>query len=87
MVDYLWHKISETEKKKIEKEAKDLILSFGDALEKLPKMPESLVERSEDIRNETKVCIPDKEFREIMFKNAHSVKGDCIVAEKGEWTK
>ena len=87
MSDYLWHKISENERKKIEKEAKDLILSFGDALEKLPKMPESLVERNKDVREETKVCVPDKEFRDVMFKNAPKTKDDCIVAEKGEWTK
>lgn len=87
MSDYLWHSLSENERKKLEKEAKDLILSFGDALEKLPKMPEFLVERDKDVREETKVCTPDDEFRRLMFENASSVKNDCIVAEKGEWTK
>ena len=87
MADYLWHEISDNERKKIEKESKDLILSFGDALEKLPKLKIGLIERDKGIREETKVCNPDKEFRDIMLKNADNVKDDCIVAEKGEWTK
>jgi len=87
MADYLWHSVSESEKKRIEHEAKDLILSFGDALEKLPKLSESLVERSEDTREEKGIGKPSEEFRNLMFENASNVKDDCIVAEKGEWTK
>ena len=37
MSSYLWKKISDTERKKLENEAKELILAFGDSLEKLPK--------------------------------------------------
>ena len=87
MADYLWHEISDSERKKIEKESKDLILSFGDSLEKLPKLKEGLVERDNDIREEDKSSKCDEEFRNLMLKNASNVKNDCIVAEKGEWTK
>jgi len=85
MADFLWHKISDAERKKIEKESKELILSFGDALEKLPDLKEEFIERSEDSREEGsgKECEP--EFRKLMFENASIVKDDCIVAEKGTW--
>ena len=87
MGNYLWHKVSDAERKKIEKEAKDLILEFGDTLSKLPRRKEALVERDSDVREESKVCKLDSTFRDLMFENAPDVKDDCITAEKGEWTK
>jgi len=87
MANYLWKKLSDDERKKIEQDAKDLILEFGDSLEKLPDLSEGFVERVDDRRAETKVNLCDDDFRELMFANAPEVKDDCIVAEKGKWTE
>ena len=84
-MDYLWHKISDSERKKLENEAKDLILKFGDELEKLPKIDESLVERDSDVREEGNIGKCDDDFRKLMLDNAPKVEDDCIVAEKGDW--
>ena len=52
MTNYLWHEVSVLEKKRIEREAKEIILKFGDALEKLPEVPDAVVERDESVREE-----------------------------------
>lgn len=85
MSSYLWHRVSESEKVKIEQDAKDLILEFGDALERLPKLPESAVERKSDRRIEGNGKNSDQEFRELMLQNAPETKDGFIVAEKGKW--
>ena len=85
MANYLWHRVSESEKAKIEQDAKDLILEFGDALEKLPNLPNNSVERKNDRRIEGNGKNSDKEFRELMLHNAPEVKDDSIIAEKGKW--
>ncbi|MEM3074618.1 MAG: hypothetical protein QW727_01600 [Candidatus Pacearchaeota archaeon] len=87
MVDYLWHKISEEERKKIKDKTKSLILEFGDALEKLSEREDTLVEREKFERDEKDGLESDKIFREIMFKNAPNSKNECIIAEKGKWTE
>ena len=86
MTNYLWKKLSESERNHLEGEAKELILAFGDELEKLPAMKESFVEREKDLREEKgegETC--DDSFRELMFENAPKKKGGFIVAEKGGW--
>ena len=87
MANYLWHRISESERTKIESDSKELILEFGDALEKLPEMSETPIERENDRREEKekteKNC--DEDFRELMLHNAPEVKDDSIIAEKGKW--
>ena len=87
MSSYLWKKLSEEERKKLENEARELILAFGDEIEKLPNMPESVVEREKDTREEREGAVCDSDFRNLMFKNAPNKKDDCIVAEKGGWVR
>ena len=87
MSSYLWKKLSDAERKKLENEAKELILAFGDSLEKLPKMTEGLVERDSETRDEGEGKKCDDDFRELMFENSPKNDGDCIVAEKGSWVE
>ena len=84
--DFLWHKVSESEKESIKKQAKAIMDSFSKKLSKIDKkMPEPLIEREKCEReeNEGKGC---GDFdRRIMFKNAPSKNDDFVVAEKGGW--
>ncbi len=70
----------------IKQQAKNIIDSFASELEKI-EVEEENVERPEDRRQEKEPIACDPEFRKIMFENAPDTKGDCIVAEKGKWTK
>jgi len=71
---------------KIKQQAKDIIDNFVSALEKI-ETTEQLVERKEDRRHENIPREADPDFHKIMFENAPNKKGDCILAEKGKWTK
>ena len=85
MEDFLWHKISEKEKKEIEKQAKKIIDGFSKKILKIKKdVGEPVIERGEGVRNEGSgdCCEMD---REIMFENAPNKNGDFIVGEKKEW--
>ena len=84
MANFLYHKVSEKEKTKIKKQAKQIIDNFAKAIEKIePIKPEKSKEKG--YREEKQGQEPDSEFREIMFKNAPKTKGKYIQAEKGEW--
>lgn len=85
--ELIWRRLSEAEKKAVEQKAKNTILEFGKTIERLPKMEDATVERELFERPETQPWQTDQEFRKIMFKNAPETKEDCIVAEKGAWTK
>ena len=85
MADYLWHEISEVERKKIQEQAKEIILKFGDMIEKLPSIPETVVERAEFERQEGEGSSCDNDFRDLMFANAPKKDNNCIIAEKGTW--
>jgi len=85
MASYLWRKLSEKEKNEIKQEAEKLILEFGDAIEKLPDIPEGVVEREKDRREEDSEKGECEIDRDIMFKNAPEVKDDCILGERGKW--
>ena len=87
MSNYLWKRLSDVERKKIEQDAKKLILEFGDALERLPAREEVLVERDKDVREEGSGKECDSDFRKRMMDNAPKTKDDCIVAEKGKWVE
>ena len=87
MADYLWHSVSDKERKKIEEDAKNLILEFGDSLEKIGKLKEKLIDRGKGTREESKVCEVDNKFKELMMENAPNTKDNCIVAEKGAWNE
>lgn len=69
---------------KIQKEARELLASFGHALEgvKVPVVSEDSGNegmRAEEARE------MDEAFRELLFANAPKTKGDCLVAEKKSW--
>ena len=88
MASYLWKKLSDKEKQQIKQEAKKLILEFGDTIENLPDIPESVVEREKDVRGEgEEESCGSEEFRNLMFENAPRKKGDFIQGEKGGWVK
>ena len=73
----------------IKQQAKEIIDKFVSELEKI-KVEEEFVERRDDRRIEkvsAESAKASEEFRKIMFENAPQKKGDCILAEKGKWTK
>lgn len=71
---------------KIKQQAKDIIDNFVSALKDI-ETKEEPVERKEDRRHENTPKQPDSDFRKIMFENAPNKNKDCILAEKGKWTK
>ncbi|MEK6873457.1 MAG: hypothetical protein AABW91_01320 [Nanoarchaeota archaeon] len=87
--EMLWRRLSDKERKEVEQKAKKIMLEFGKTLEKLPEIPEAIVDREKFEREEGLVdnekCSAD--FRDLMFENAPNKNDDCIIAEKGEWTK
>jgi len=85
MANLLFHKVSDKERKDIERQAKQIMDSFSKKLDKIPtKLKEALIERDKGERaeGEGKGCGID---REIMFSNAPKKSGDFIVAERGGW--
>lgn len=82
-----YHKISESEKEQIMKNAKVLLDEFSSKLEKI-KTKEGHFESSistDGMRDEGDGWKTDEEFKDIMLDNALLVEDDFIVAEKGEW--
>jgi len=89
-MDFLWHKVSEKEKKDIQKQAKSIMESFSKKLAKVPEIDkisaeDICVERPEGEREEGSGKKRDEEFRKIMFENAPEKNSDFIIAEKGGW--
>lgn len=86
MENFLWHKVSEKERKEIEREAKKIMDSFHKALSKVEKQVKEVnVERDEYERKEGRGQESSKEFRDIMMQNAPNKDDGFIKAEKGEW--
>jgi Asp-tRNA(Asn)/Glu-tRNA(Gln) amidotransferase C subunit len=87
MVDFLFHEVSEAEKEKIRKQAKEILDNFSKQLSRIDSgIKDSFSEREESERLEGKGnCEPID--REIMFENAPNKNRDFIVAEKGSWKK
>jgi len=85
-MDFLFHKVSENEKKEIQKQAKKIMDDFSGQLGKVKgEISESLIDRGEGQRDEGSVeC--NKISREIMFENAPEKKGDFIVGEEKSWS-
>jgi len=74
------------DQEQIKKQAKQIIDNFVSALEKI-EVEEEVVERQEDRRQEKEPVESDSDFRKIMLENSPETKNECIVAEKGKWTK
>jgi hypothetical protein len=79
-----WHKVSEEEKKKIQKEAKNLLDEFALKIKKI-ETKESHFENNSGFREEGNSWNTNPEFKDIIFLNAPFIEDDSIVAEKGEW--
>jgi len=85
MSDMLWHKVSEKEKKDIEKQAKSIMENFSKKLDKVNgKVKDSGIEREEYERIEGKGEQLELD-RKIMFENAPNKDADFIIAEKKKW--
>ena len=85
-MDFLWHSVSEQEKKDIQKQAKKIMDSFSKKLSDLDKKAEEpVIERGEGMREEQEGKECDETFREILFKNAPNKNDDFIKAEKKKW--
>ncbi len=84
--EFTWRKLDDKDRKELEKRVEGLLEDFGKRLDAVKeKAGEVFVEREKFIREE-KECEQDKEFRKIFFDNVPRKKGDCVIAEKGEWT-
>ncbi|MEK6882346.1 MAG: hypothetical protein AABY22_22190 [Nanoarchaeota archaeon] len=85
-MDFLWHSVSEQEKKEIQKEAKKIMESFSKKLSDLDKkVEEPIIERGEGMRLEQEGKECDETFRDMLFKNAPQKNKDFIIAEKKKW--
>jgi len=86
-MDFLFHKVSEEEKEKIKKEAKGIMDSFSEKLNKIDskKLEEPLIEREDFERNEGEGKEGDKDFRNRMFDNVSNKNKDFIIVEKKGW--
>jgi len=84
-MDFLFHKISESERKEIEKQAKKIINDFAKQLDKVKeKVGDSFIEIGEGQREEN--TPHENNFsREIMFENAPNKNKDFILGEKKGW--
>jgi Asp-tRNA(Asn)/Glu-tRNA(Gln) amidotransferase C subunit len=87
MVDFLFREISEAEKEKIRKQAKEILDNFSKQLSRIDsEVKDSFSEREENERLEGKGNSEPID-REIMFENAPNKNRDFIIAEKGSWKK
>ena len=85
-MDFLWHLVSEKEKKEIQKQAKSIIDSFSKKLSELDKETEEpFVERGSGVREEGEGEECDETFKEMLFKNAPNKNKNFIIAEKKKW--
>jgi len=86
MTDFLFHKVSESEKEKIKKESKSIMDSFSKKLSKIDKkMKEPLIKREISEREEGEGIEGNKDFKKRMFSNAPLKNHDFIIAERKKW--
>ncbi len=83
---FLWKKVSEKEKEEIKSQAKSIMDSFSNKLDKLKlkDIEEPITEIGIGERQEGSTKKADID-REIMFDNAPNKNKDFIIAEKGGW--
>jgi hypothetical protein len=85
--DFLWHHVSEEEKKKIQEQAKAVMDSFSKKLSKVEKDVKDIevgVDRDKGEREEGSVGV-DEIDKKIMFDNASNKNEDFIIAERKGW--
>lgn len=84
--DFLWHQVTNEEKRDIQKQAKKIMDSFSKKLEGVDrKIKEPIIERGEGFRKEGSGSESDSNFKERLFKNAPKKNKDFIIAEKKRW--
>ena len=84
--DFTFHKVSESEREQIRRDAKKLLEEFAGKLGKI-KPGVGHFENGEGVRNEGEGWNSDSDFMNIMFANAPFVEDGFLVAEKGGWKK
>lgn len=84
-MDFLWRKISDAEKERVKKDAKNIMKSFSEKLSGVENLKEDFIERHEFERNEGDGKVCEDDFRKTMLDNSPVKEGDFIVAEKGAW--
>jgi len=84
-MSYTWHEVSEAEREKIKKQAKDLLDKFSSKLEGIRLSEKVVQEGGENLREEGNGWKTNEDFREFMMDNAPFVDDGLIVAEKGWW--
>ncbi len=86
MSDFLFHKVSESEKESIKKQAKGIMDGFSEKLARIDgKISEPIIERKNFERHEMQGSKPNHDFRKRMFENAQNKNDDFIIAEKKSW--
>ncbi|MCW8966791.1 MAG: hypothetical protein OQK82_08930 [Candidatus Pacearchaeota archaeon] len=86
MADFLFHKVTEKEKREIREQAKKIMQDFSKKLEEVDKeISEPIIDRPKKERVEETPKKPNQEFRKIMFENAPNKNKDSILAEKKQW--
>jgi hypothetical protein len=81
---FTYHKVTEKEKKEIQKNSKKLLNEFASKLSKI-KSPEGHFENKSGIREEGNGWETDPEFKSTILANAPFIEDNAIVAEKGAW--
>ena len=77
--------LSETEKDKIQHQAKKILDSFASALEGVNYEEKNLKRPVSGFREERTASSPNPKFRQAIFHNAPKKDKDCIIAEKKQW--
>lgn len=79
--------VTDTKKTEIKAEVQKTLARFGKTLDGLPVHAMKSVSLGSGIRAEGSDSLGSAAFRKGMFANAPKIEGDCIVAEKGAWTR
>lgn len=83
MADFIWHKVSESEKEEIRQNAKRILDNFAS---KLTKVNADISSHEEsEMRPEGEPWTTPEDFRDTMLSNAPDSDEGFIIAEKGGW--
>lgn len=77
--------MNESEKQKIQLEAKEIMKKFAKELERVKFKEEKVKKSRGGFRDEGAGENSSEDFRKRMFDNAPEKKGDFIIAEKKKW--
>lgn len=86
MSDFLFHKVSEEEKEKIKRQAKEILDKFSEKLSAVDKkIADVSIERENFERVEDEGKNPDDDFKRRVLENAPNKNDDFILGEKKGW--